>query len=131
MAMPDLGDRGNVNGPQPIGKVIEPPAAMYDAATRFMRALVEGDKVAALAMTDQQARDQVAAIADSIKAGAYNRTEFFGKARVVKHYFVKARLLGSDGSIGVVQVRMGTDDDGAWKVREAVNLTGVKSGWTK
>jgi len=129
--MPDLGDRGNVNGPQPIGKVIEPPAEMFDAAARFMQALINGDTVAALAMTHEQARDQVAAIADSIKAGAYNKTEFFGKARVVKHYFVKARLIGAGPTPAVVQIRMGVEDDGAWKVREAVNLTGVKSGWTK
>jgi hypothetical protein len=129
--MADLGTRANVMGPQPIGvRKVDPPE-MYDAAGKFLDALMRGDKAAALAMTDEQAHGQVTAIADSFKAGAYTENEIFGKARVVKHYYVKGRLKGPGGAQASVQFRIGAGDDGRWTVREAINLTAVRSGWTK
>jgi hypothetical protein len=129
--MADLGVRANVMGPQPIGvRKVDPPE-MYDAADRFLEALARGDRDAALAMTHEQAKEQVAKLADSLKSGRYSNSEIFGKARVVKHYFIKGRLIGSGGTPATVQFRIGADDNGVWTVREAINLTGIRSGWTK
>ncbi len=129
--MGDLGNRANVMGPQPIGVPVEPPAAMLDAAARLLGALMRGDKAAALQMCAEQARDQLAQIADSIAPGAYNGCEIIGRARVVKHYFIKARLTGPEQRPMTVQLRIGPDENGAWTVRDALNLTLVRSGWTK
>ncbi len=129
--MADLGNRANVMGPQPIGVPVEPPAAMLEASARLLDALMRGDKAAALKMCAEQARDQLARIADSFQPGVYNGCEITGRARVVQHYFIKARLTGPDRKPMTVQFRIGPEENGSWTVREAVNLTGVRSGWTK
>jgi hypothetical protein len=129
--MADLGNRANVMGPQPIGAQVVPPDAMLDAAAKLLAALIRGDKAAALKMCNPQAHEQLAIIADSIEPGAYNETEITGRARVVKHYFIKARLSGPGKPPMTVQFRIGAEDNGAWTVREATNLSGVRSGWTK
>ena len=41
--MPDLGERGNVMGPQPIAAIVEPPAEMFAAAEHLLKALMRGD----------------------------------------------------------------------------------------
>ena len=90
--MPDLGNRANVMGPQPIGPIKQPPPGMMAAIDRFLAVLMAGDHAEALAMTDERARDQVGQIAGAIKPGVYKQMHILGRARVVEHYFVKARL---------------------------------------
>ena len=132
--MPDLGERGNVMGPQPIGKIVEPPAAMLAAAGQLLTAIMRGDFAAAEAMTTQQARDDIAGITKALKPGAYDKFELVGRGRVAKHYFLKARISGSgtgnDAAPIMIQFRLG-EDGGKWTVREVLNLTGRRSGWTK
>jgi hypothetical protein len=128
--MPDLGERGNVMGPQPIGKVVEPPAAMLAAAAELLTAIMQGDLASAEAMTSQQAREDIARIAHALKPGAYDKYEVIGRGRVARHYFLKARLTGNDAQPFTIQFRLG-EDAGKWTVREVLNLTGRRSAWTK
>ena len=128
--MPDLGERGNVMGPQPIGKIVEPPAAMLAAAGQLMTAIMRGDLAAADSMTTPQARDDIAAITKALKPGTYDKFELVGRGRVAKHYFLKARLTGNYAEPIMIQFRLG-EDGGKWTVREVLNLSGRRSGWTK
>ncbi len=128
--MPDLGDRGNVMGPQPIGKVVEPPAAMLAAAGQLLTAMMRGDLAAVEGMTTAQAREDIARITSALKPGAYDKFELLGRGRVAKHYFLKARLSGSDVEPFTIQFRLG-EEAGRWTVREVLNLTGRRSAWTK
>src|SRR4029077_9851632 len=84
MAMPDLGERGNVMGPQPIGKIVEPPAAMLAAAGQLLAAMLRNDVAAAEAMTTHDARAEIAGIASAVKAGTYDKFELVGRGRVAK-----------------------------------------------
>ena len=128
--MPDLGNRANVMGPQPLGPIKQPPPGMVAAIDRFLAVLMDGDPAQALAMTDERAHDRVAQIANAIKPGVYKQVHILGKARVVEHYFVKARLSGSKGESLTLQFRIGPEG-GRWTVREAADLTGLRSAWTK
>ena len=128
--MPELGEHGNVTGPQPIAQVVEPPGAMFAAAERLLNALIRGDRAGVEAMTAEQAREDMGRIADEIKPGKYDKFALIGRARVSRHYFLKARLTGTDAALFTIQFRLG-EDGGAWTVREALNLTGRRSGWTK
>jgi len=130
MKMPDLGERGNVTGPQPIAQIVEPPAAMLAAARSLLNALMRGDRAGVEAMTAEQAREDMDRIASEIKPGRYDKFELIGRGRISRHYFLKARLTGSDAPRFTIQFRLG-EDDGKWTVREALNLTGRRSGWTK
>jgi hypothetical protein len=128
--MPDLGERGNVMGPQPIGKIVEPPAEMLQAAERLLRALIQRNRAQAEAAANPESREEMARIAAMVAAGAYDNFEFIGRGRVAKHYFLKARITGRDASPVTIQFRLG-EQDGEWQVREILNLTGRRSGWTK
>ena len=128
--MPDLGNRANVMGPQPIGPIKQPPPEMLAAIDRFVAVLMAGNPAEALAMTEERARDRVAQIAGAIKPGVYKQVDILGKARVVEHYFVKARLSGSKGESLTLQFRIGPES-GRWTVREAADLTNRRSAWTK
>ena len=128
--MPDLGNRANVMGPQPLGPIKQPPPEMMAAIDRFLAVLMAGNRDEALAMTDERARDRVAQIAGAIQAGVYKQTRILGRARVAEHYFVKARLSGSKGESLTLQFRIGPVG-GRWTVREAADLTNVRSAWTK
>jgi hypothetical protein len=128
--MPDLGNRANVMGPQPIGPIKQPAPEMMAAIDRFLAALMAGRKDEALAMTGENARDRINAIADALQSRGYTDTEILGKARVGEHYFVKARLFGSKGDSFMLQFRIGPDGSN-WSVREAANLSDVRSAWTK
>ena len=88
--MPDLGERGNVMGPQPIAAVVEPPAAMFAAAENLLNALMRGDHASVEAMTPAHVRDEMLQIAKEIPANRYDKFEIIGRARVAKHYFLKA-----------------------------------------
>jgi len=128
--MPDLGNRANVMGPQPIGPIKQPPPEMMAAIDRFLAMLMAGNRGEALEMTDERAHDRVAHIAAAIKPGVYKRIYTRGRARLVEHYFVKARLSGSKGESMTLQFRIGPEG-GRWTVREAADLTNVRSAWTK
>jgi len=130
MKMPDLGERGNVTGPQPIAQIVEPPAAMRAAAKSLLNTLMRGDRAGVEAMTAEQAREDMGRIANEIKPGKYDKFELIGRGRISRHYFLKARLTGTDAPPFTIQFRLG-EDDGKWTVREALNLTERRSGWTK
>lgn len=129
--MADLGTRANVMGPQPIAAVRRPPEAMEEAAERLLAALIAGNRDKVAAMTDEQARDQISKLADAIPRGAYDKFAVIGGARVANHFYTKARLTGPTAQPFTLQFRLGENEDGKWTVREASNLTGVRSGWTK
>jgi hypothetical protein len=129
--MADLGVRANVMGPQPIAQVRKAPEAMVQAAERLIAALMRGARDEVAELTHEQARDQMSKLADAIPRGAYDNFKIIGGARVANHFFTKARLTGPSAQPFTFQFRMGEGDDGKWTVREAANLTGVRSGWTK
>ena len=128
--MPDLGERGNVMGPQPIAAIVEPPAEMFAAAENLLNALMRGDHVSVEAMTPAHVRDEMMQIANAIPANKYDRFELIGRARVAHHYFLKAQLSGSGVEPFKFQFRLG-ETDGKWTVREALNLTGRRSAWSR
>jgi hypothetical protein len=128
--MPDLGERGNVNGPQPIGKVAQPPPAMLAAADDLMNAIKSGDRTAAETMTSPALVKDVAGIFDTTRSDTYDRFEVVARARVAHHHFFKVLFSGSDGALSTIQFRLG-EENGRWTVREITNLTGRRSGWSK
>lgn len=128
--MPDLGKRANVMGPQPLGPIKEPAPEMTAAIDRFLSVLMAGNRDEALAMTHERARERVAQIAGAIQPRVFNHCRILGRARVVEHYFVKARLSGSKGESLTLQFRIGAEG-GRWTIREAADLTKVRSAWTK
>jgi hypothetical protein len=128
--MPDLGERGNVMGPQPIAPVVEPPVEMFAAAERLLNALMSGDNATVEAMTPAHVRDEMMQVANAIPANKYDKFELIGRARVAHHYFLKAQLSGSGVEVFKFQFRLGPKD-GEWTVREALDLTGRRSAWSR
>jgi hypothetical protein len=128
--MPDLGERGNVMGPQPIAPVVEPPAEMLAAAGELLTAMMHHDLAGVEAMTASQELENMRRIVNEIPAGKYDKFDLIGRARISRHYFLKARLTGHDVDPFKFQFRLG-ETDGKWKVREALNLTGRRSAWTR
>ncbi|HTR61766.1 MAG TPA: hypothetical protein VMH37_08685 [Candidatus Binataceae bacterium] len=128
--MPDLGNRANVMGPQPIGPIKQPAPEMMAAIDRFLDALMAGHSEEALVMAGNDIRDKVSGIADALKGRGYGEKKILGKARVGEHYFVKARLSGSKENPFTFQFRIGPDGS-RWIVKEAANLSDVRSAWTK
>ena len=90
--MPDLGERGNVMGPQPIASIVQPPAEMLAAAEHLLNALIRGDRATVEAMTPAHVRDEMMLVAKEIPPNKYDRFDLIGRARVAKHYFLKAQL---------------------------------------
>ena len=128
--MPDLGNRANVMGPQPLGPIKQPEPAMLEASDSFLSSLIAGNQAKAADLAEDSVRDKVSRIANEVVPGAYNDYEILGRARIVQHYFVKARLHGSQVRPLTLQFRIG-EDSGRWTIREVVNLTDVRSAWTK
>jgi hypothetical protein len=128
--MPDLGERGNVMGPQPIAPIVRPPAEMLAAADRLLNAMIHGDRATIEDMTPAHVRDEMMQIANAIPANRYDSFELIGRARVAKHYFLKAQLIAANIEPFKFQFRLG-ETDGKWTVREALNLTGRRSAWTR
>src|ERR1700735_1353109 len=126
--MPDLGERGNVMGPQPIAAIVEPPAAMFAAAEHLLNALMRGDHAGGGGVA--HVREEMMHVAKEIPANRYDKFEIIGRARVSKHYFLKAQLIGADIEPFKFQFRLG-ETDGKWTVREALNLTGRRSAWSR
>jgi hypothetical protein len=128
--MPDLGERGNVMGPQPIAAIVQPPAEMLEAAEHLLKALIRGDHASVEAMTPAHVRDEMLQIAKAIPRDKYDKFELIGRARVAQHYFLKVELTGPNAEPFKFQFRLGATD-GKWTVREALNLTGRRSAWSR
>jgi hypothetical protein len=128
--MPDLGERGNVMGPQPIASIVQPPAEMLAAAEHLLNALIRGDHASVEAMTPAHVRDEMMLVAKEIAPNSYDKFELIGRARVAQHYFLKAQLIGPGAEPFKFQFRLGATD-GKWTVREALNLTGRRSAWSR
>jgi hypothetical protein len=128
--MPDLGERGNVMGPQPIAPIVQPPAEMLAAAEHLLNALIRGDHASVEAMTPAHVRDEMMIVAKAIAPNRYDKFELIGRARVAQHYFLKAQLTGHNVEPFKFQFRLGATD-GKWTVREALNLTGRRSAWSR
>jgi hypothetical protein len=126
--MADLGYRENVLGPQPIGKVVEPPPAMLEAFDTMIHALMRGDREEVEGMTEAKAIDDIKQVESAIAPGAYDRYEVTGRARISRHFYTKVRLTGA--SPMTLQFRLGHNGD-RWTIREVINLTGRRSGWSK
>jgi hypothetical protein len=117
-------------GPQPIAAIVEPPADMFAAAERLLNALMRGDHATIEAMTPAHVRDEMMQIANAIPANKYDKFELIGRARVAHHYFLKAQLTGAGVEPFKFQFRLGPKD-GEWTVREALDLTGKRSAWSR
>jgi hypothetical protein len=127
--MPDLGNRANVMGPQPIGQPKPLPPAMLEAAERVMGLIAGGkfDEIAAMAAPDAVGIDE---LRENIRPGKYDKRGIVGCARVNEHYFVKAQLTGPGVEPYTFQIRLG-EHQGRWKIWEAMNLSGRRSAWTR
>src|SRR6202167_300551 len=108
--MPDLGERRHVMGPQPIAEIVEPPADLFVAAETLLNALMRGDHATVEAMTPPHVRDEMMLVAKEIHANRYDKFEIIGRARVSKHYFLKAQLIGADIEPFKFQFRLGETD---------------------
>ncbi|MHB8384175.1 MAG: hypothetical protein ACYDC3_17750 [Candidatus Binataceae bacterium] len=134
--MPDLGNRANVMGPQPIATIVEPPPSMITASDAILAAIIAGRRAEIERASDPQALEAMLKIADSVKPGAYDKVTIIGQARIAKHWYTKARLTGRAAKPFTLQFRLGQDgedskDGGRWTIREANNLTEVRSAWTR
>lgn len=128
--MPELGNRANVMGPQPIAERKPPPAEMLAAAERMLKLLAEGDQSGLEAMAAPNTLGELSQLAQSSRPGMYDKREIIAQARVNSHYYVKARLSGASVEPFLLQVRLG-ERDGRWLIWEAKNLSGRRSAWTK
>ncbi len=127
--MADLGFRENVMGPQPIGKIVEQPPEVREAADHFIHALMRGDIDAAKAMTEPQAYDDLKTLAAAIAPERHDKIEYIGGARIARHFFLKVRLPGTPPV--KFQFRLGQNPAGEWTMREANDLTGRRSAWSR
>lgn len=128
--MPDLGFRENVLGPQPIARRKPIPQAMLQTVDRVMDLLADGRAWELAAIAVESAKDETARLAAAVEPGVYSDKRVLATARTNEHYWVKARMTGPGTKPFVFQLRLGTRD-GKWLIREAMNLTGVRSAWTK
>jgi hypothetical protein len=128
--MPDLGERGNVMGPQPIAPIVQPPEEMLAAAGELLTALMRRDLAGVEALTASQELENMRRVANELPPGTYDKFELIGRGRIARHYFLKAQLTGANVEPFKIQFRLG-ETDGKWKVREALNLTGRRSAWSK
>ncbi len=128
--MADLGDRGNVMGPQPIMPAKTKPPEMLATVERVLSLLIEGKTSELESIAAGGARAEITSIADALQGRRYNGTEIVGIARTANHYWIKARLTGPDLQALAIQFRLG-EEDGRWTIRYVANLTGKRSGWTR
>jgi hypothetical protein len=128
--MPDMGYRDNVMGPQPIAHRKPIPQSLHDAVARILNLLAEGNSNDLVAMTVDTAKDEVAKIGASVKAGIYSDKKVLATARTSEHYWIKAKLTGPDAKPFIVQFRLGAEAD-RWLIWEATDLSNARSGWTR
>ncbi|HEY2663267.1 MAG TPA: hypothetical protein VGI47_02915 [Candidatus Binataceae bacterium] len=128
--MPDLGNRSNVMGPQPIGSRVSTPEGALEAYTQIADLLARGDRAALQALAMPQAAAELAALASDIAPGRYDKREIIGTAHIIQHWYFKARIAGPGLNPVTFQIRLG-ENDGRWMIWEAADLSGRRSAWTK
>jgi hypothetical protein len=128
--MPELGNRANVMGPQPIAQRSPVPAAMTAAAEQVLKLIESGDRAGLEAMAFERARADASALAQGVQPGMYDEHEIVAQARANQHYYIKARIIGPGAAPILIQIRLG-EHEGRWVIFEAKNLTGRRSAWTK
>jgi hypothetical protein len=128
--MPDLGFRDNVMGPQPIAKKKTVPQDLLDTVAQILDLIIEGNATALTALAKSSAKDETARLASAVKTGAYNDKRVIATARTNDHYWIKAKLTGPDAKPFVLQLRMGLEG-GKWVIWEAMNLSDLRSAWTR
>jgi hypothetical protein len=128
--MPDLGERANVMGPQPILRRKAVPPAMLEAANHVLELLAscKSAELAALAMP--QTTPDVAELSAALRPEAYDHHEIIATARVKDHHFVKARLLGPRTDPFTLIFRLG-EHDGRWMIWDVINLTGRRGALSR
>jgi len=128
--MPDLGERANVMGPQPIMRRTRVPSAMITAAERVLELLATCKPVELAALAMPQAASNVAEIAAEVHPGSFDHLEILATARVKDHHFVKARLGGPRAAPFTFMFRLG-EHDGRWMIWDAINLTGRRGALSR
>jgi hypothetical protein len=128
--MPDLGKRENVMGPQPIAKRVVPPAEVEATAKRITELLSAGKVSELTELTVESMRTEMEALAKSAPAGRYSGCAIVAMARVNLHYYLKIRMMSADGEPFLFQVRIG-ETKGRWMVFDIMNLSGLRSAWTR
>jgi hypothetical protein len=128
--MPDLGERANVMGPQPIMRRKAVPPAMLAEAGHVLDLLAAGKHAELAALAMPQAASDVAEIGAAVPAGSFDHHEIIATARVKDHHFVKARLRGPRADPFTVMFRLG-EHDGRWMIWDATNLTGRRGALSR
>ena len=128
--MPELGNRANALGPQPIAARKPPPPAMLAAAERILELLAARQRAELEALAAPKGVAELRALIDAVPPGAYDRRELVAHARVNNHYFVKGRLFGAGVRPFTFQMRLG-EHEGHWAIWEAANLSGGRTAWTR
>lgn len=128
--MPDLGERANVMGPQPIMRRTPVPSAMIAAAERVLELLATCNPVELAALAMPQSASNVAEIAAAVHPGTYDHHEIIATARVKDHHFVKAALRGPRADPFTVMFRLG-EHNGCWRIWDAINLTGRRGALSR
>jgi hypothetical protein len=128
--MPDLGDRSNVMGPQPIAKRFVVPPAMIAAADHILQLLAQGRRPELEALVVARTTGELRELMDAIAPGVYENHKIIAHAKANNHYYVKARLFGARAAPFTLQLRLG-EHEGRWVIWEAVNLAGGRTAWTR
>jgi hypothetical protein len=126
--MADLGTRGNVMGPQPIGRRNENPPEMTATAEQVLELMLAGKSAELVRLAMPACSGQMAEFAASVPPGKCSSYEVIALAHVNRHYYVKARLTAAEPV--TVQFRLG-EHEGRWMVWEVINLTGRRGAWTR
>ena len=129
--MPELGNRANVMGPQPIADRRAMPPAMIEAGVALFDLLAKGrlDEVDALAVPE--ALTEVRRVTDALRSrSGVNEPRIISYARSNDHYYVKGKLLAPGAEPFIAQFRIGPIDD-RWMIWEAYNLSGGRTGWSR
>jgi len=128
--MPDLGNRANVMGPQPIAHRAEIPSGVIATANKIIDLVSRGDSADIEALAIERARSDAEALAKASSGRDIRDKDIAAIARTNKHYWIKARLSDASGAKPIVfQIRLG-ENDGRWMIWEAMNLTN-SSPWTR
>ena len=128
--MPDLGERANVMGPQPILPRKAVPPAMLETANHVLELLIAHQSAELTALAMPQSASNVAEIAAAVHPSTYDHYEIVATARVKDHHFVKARLLGPSVAPFTVMFRLG-EHGGRWMIWDAINLTGRRGALSR
>jgi len=128
--MPDLGNRARAIGPQPIAERFIVPPAMLAAAGYILNLLASGRRAELEAQASPRVAAELNGLIDAIQPGAYRGHKMIAHAKVNRHYYVKAQLLGETAPPFTLQLRLG-EHEGRWVIWEAYNLAGGRTAWTR